>query len=410
MENDDVDSLQKIVSNPEFDINSQFYNVTLIEYSAFLSSINCFKFLLNNHANVRNEISKFAIAGGNAEIIHICEQRSCMFDETLEIAAAFNHQELINWLLETKNQKITEEVIESCFLYSNFSFLTQIISDKKIELNDLLIYSAEFSQFTLFKWISVLPGIDIDHKNSKGYTSLHFGCINDDFQLVEFIFNCPLSKLVNVNSKILHEDISPLHIVCQNNNIEIAKLLLSHPNIDVNSQTFYTNRMTPLHFACKYGNYEIVELLLKNKSIQINSLTYNHTTPFYYACKNGFINIVKLLIQHKVDTSVVNIKNSVTPILIAGIHNHFDIVRLFVSPKNANDSTKIGENLLLLSSKSGDVEMTKLLLSYKVNIFSKNQKGLNALHYSCKGNDSIEMVSFLINKGCNYEDETRNIS
>ena len=168
--------------------------------------------------------------------------------------------------------------------------------------------------------------------------------------------------------------------------------------------------MTPLHFACKYGNYEIVELLLKNKSIQINSLTYNHTTPFYYACKNGFINIVKLLIQHKVDTSVVNIKNSVTPILIAGIHNHFDIVRLFISPKNANDSTKIGENLLLLSSKSGDVEMTKLLLSYKANIFSKNQKGLNALHYSCKGNDSIEMVSFLINKGCNYKDETRNIS
>lgn len=411
LENEDVDSLQIYISKPEFDINSRFYDVSLIEYSAFLSSIKCFKFLLNNHIQIdRNKIGAFAIAGANSEIIHICEQKGATFDNTLKIAVAFHHHELFNWLIETKNQfKITEEVVQNCFLYSNFTILKQLINEQRIPLNDILLLSAESSQLSLFELITNLPGIDIDHKNSKGQTSLHFGCLNDDSKLVNFILNCKLSSFVDVNSKIIHEDVSPLHITCQNGNIESTKLLLSHPKIDVNSETFYTNRMTPLHFACKFGNYEIVSLLVKNESIRINSLTYNHQTPFYYACKKGHLNIVKLLIECKADTNTINTKDSTTPILIACIHEHFDIVKFIISSKNVNDETKLGENLLLLASKSGNVEMIKFLLSnYKVDIHSRNKKGLNALHYACKGKDCPEIIAFLISVGCDYKEETRN--
>lgn len=78
----------------------------------------------------------------------------------------------------------------------------------------------------------------------------------------------------------------PLIIAIDFGYLEIAKLILSVPSIDVNQHiniyeengagVFYTyyrcDRMTPLRKACQNGHADIVKLLLKNKTLCINKV------------------------------------------------------------------------------------------------------------------------------------------
>ena len=51
--------------------------------SAFLGSIKCFKYLMMNGDEINEDTCRFAVAGGNNEIIHLCEQKGLQFDNCL---------------------------------------------------------------------------------------------------------------------------------------------------------------------------------------------------------------------------------------------------------------------------------------------------------------------------------------
>jgi hypothetical protein len=60
-----------------------------------------------------------------------------------------------------------------------------------------------------------------------------------------------------------------LYLACENNHLDVVKLLVKHPNIDVNKST--SNGTTPLFVASKFGFIDIVRELLKHNKININS-------------------------------------------------------------------------------------------------------------------------------------------
>lgn len=67
-----------------------------------------------------------------------------------------------------------------------------------------------------------------------------------------------------------------LYFAINNNSVEMVKLLLSNPDIDVNMkneydifETLYIYR-TPLHYAVRNGNTDIINLLLANKKIKVD--------------------------------------------------------------------------------------------------------------------------------------------
>ena len=59
---------------------------TLIEYAAFYGSVKIFKYLLLMKIEKNRYLALFAVAGGNNEIIHICEQNKCDFRNAIKIA------------------------------------------------------------------------------------------------------------------------------------------------------------------------------------------------------------------------------------------------------------------------------------------------------------------------------------
>ncbi|OHS94516.1 hypothetical protein TRFO_39332 [Tritrichomonas foetus] len=297
IKNDDIDTLQSLTSNSSLSLNHNFlksqnaffqsFILSLIEVAAYFSSIKCFKFLLSNHVDLRDSLFFFAIAGGNPEIIHLCEQHLSFFDYnlSLEIAIIFHHYELISWLIESKNTQFTLENALLCLKYSTFSTVSNhYVNSSLFNIDEFLLLAINSSLTDLAKWILSLDSIDVNYQSQKFSNPLLSACLTNNVAIVECLLTF---ESIDVNTKIKVHDQSPLHIACKNNYIEIARLLLNHPKIIRNTRDFGKNRKTPLHMAAESGNLEIVKLLLEYDDVEIDASTYD--VIFDFISRNSFI-------------------------------------------------------------------------------------------------------------------------
>ena len=104
----------------------------------------------------------------------------------------------------------------------------------------------------------------------------------------------------------------------------IVKMLLDHPNIEVNKAVGHG--ITALIMACQMNDYYLVELLLKCKGIDVNKAHESGKTPLFVACEFGALKIVIVLLGVKgilfekavtSDTDTVGPDEGKTPLNIA---------------------------------------------------------------------------------------------
>ena len=55
-------------------------DISYADYCAYFGSVECFKYLCLNKAELK-DTARFAIAGGNINILHLCEEHSSQFDD-----------------------------------------------------------------------------------------------------------------------------------------------------------------------------------------------------------------------------------------------------------------------------------------------------------------------------------------
>lgn len=166
IEKDDVDTMQKILTESQFDINKKIdekiikndfslplkFNVTYIKYAASKGSVKCFKYLLINEANVDIEnTALFAVSGGNPEIIHLCEQKNCSFEGTIKISIKNHLHEITQWLIDNNKDKscigdefFVKSPLKYCVRYCNFISLKYVISFTK-DLSKILLSSSKYN-------------------------------------------------------------------------------------------------------------------------------------------------------------------------------------------------------------------------------------------------------------------------
>ena len=72
-------------------------NAFLFDYVAFFGSLKCFKLLLLNGSYLKNS-GKFAVAGGNIEIIKLFEQNYSSFGEACESAIQFHLNNILRYI------------------------------------------------------------------------------------------------------------------------------------------------------------------------------------------------------------------------------------------------------------------------------------------------------------------------
>jgi ankyrin repeat protein len=101
------------------------------------------------------------------------------------------------------------------------------------------VYPSVLHRFTLLKCNS-----SVNLCGTNGFTPLHVACDNGDIDIVNILLKCNSSvNLCDTNGY------TPLHVACIHDNIDIVNILLKC-NSSVNLCD--TNGYTPLHVACNY--------------------------------------------------------------------------------------------------------------------------------------------------------------
>lgn len=224
IENDDADKLQTLLVQLNIDANQKIdeiiknvfslprkYNLTFIKYAAFKGSIKCFKYLLINNAKIdQDDIALFAVAGGNNEIIRLCDQKGCNFSGTIKISIKNHYYSITEWLIENNkdtdcigNEFYVKDPLKYCIKYCNFISLKYVISHSNNVLK-LLTSSAKFNNEMLTQLaINVIKKynfkcISLFEDEYCPISALHISCIRENIKTVKMILN---SKLIDVNTK-----------------------------------------------------------------------------------------------------------------------------------------------------------------------------------------------------------------
>jgi len=131
-----------------------------------------------------------------------------------------------------------------------------------------------------------------------------FHCaIQDDdiFEVSSHLENHP--HLVNQEG---NKKYTALHHACRSGKYEIAKLLLSKPNIDVNSRTI--KGCTPFSIACEEGDRDILKMLLDDPRVDTTLVDYRNRAPIWNASRSRNVEVVEMLIVHGISREHVDLK------------------------------------------------------------------------------------------------------
>ncbi|XP_055848446.1 serine/threonine-protein phosphatase 6 regulatory ankyrin repeat subunit A-like [Episyrphus balteatus] len=209
--------------------------------------------------------------------------------------------------------------------------------------------------------------VDIEASDEFGRTPLHFTVLHKYSKNNK---NIPNNNGENTLDQIL--EYQPFI----NKTKEMAKILLSM-GANVNAPT-YNNNLTPLHIACEEGFASIIEILLEYKS-DVNCISSNGT-PLHFAAKNDNEFIIEMLLANKANIDFRN-NNGDTALHIAAKYDNTNVLKTLLKNGAYVDSknTKLVTPLhVALENKK--IETFSILLDHGSSIDAKDIDGNTVLH------------------------------
>ena len=126
-------------------------------------------------------------------------------------------------------------------------------------------------------------------------TPLQYACAANDISLLKYLLevtNCdPDSRNKNGNTV--------LHICCEKNFVDIARICIEHCSISVRNEL----GDTPIHVACKHGNHELALILMKELHLKkINDFCNRNGDSVLHiaASKPNAVTILKYLVENQI--------------------------------------------------------------------------------------------------------------
>ncbi|XP_053595299.1 alpha-latrotoxin-Lg1a-like, partial [Microplitis demolitor] len=227
--------------------------------------------------------------------------------------------------------------------------------------------------------IDSLDTISNEDNQNLFYYPLHIAIAKEKYQIVKCLleYGDKPDKLYLDNN----EEYSALHLACEENNIEIVKLLVDK-GADVNIKN--SRGMMPIARAKFYHGKDIFNYLINDKNFKLD--LNNFVSLLYDAISDEDVDKVKLILQH-LDANLY-------------LKHKIDINTL----RNSE-----GISIVYINSIIGDDgidEIMNLFVEYGVDVNAKNKSGRTLLHVAFRYRKAASIVALLkngadINATCN---------
>ena len=188
----------------------------------------------------------------------------------------------------------------------------------------------------------LLRGRDINSKDSKGYTPLHYASTG---------------------------------------HVGVVQRLLNHKDIKVNANSRSGRYRTPIHISSFHGQLEISKMLI-NRGAKVKAEDLDDNTPLHYAAKGGdHVQVATLLLQNGAN---IHAENDIdcTALHRAALWNRRAIAELLIingARINASDCNNNRMTPLHLTAIDGSYEVATLLINKGADKYAKDRKGRTPL-------------------------------
>ena len=153
---------------------------------------------------------------------------------------------------------------------------------------------------------------------------------------------------------------------------EVQALLRDHPGLDINWQG---DDNTALHLASYCGFIEIVKVLLAHPAIDVNSRNLYGSTPFLEGCYSGKLPVVRVLLKDPRVDVTLSADNGGTPLWYLSSCGHFDALEWLIASgrdlgdvKNKKGNDRGNEYTSLeIARKIQSMEVVSLLERFVAN-------------------------------------------
>ena len=141
IKNDDVTEFTNIIALKNIDVyRTNIYILdlifTVIDFSAYCGSINIFKYLMLNKSEITSRTIKYAVVGGNEEIIEFLVSNNYSFDHREKDAISYHNNNIVKWLFE--HYECGDDVnLVFCLDCFNMEILFFMHFEKGVDLNQI---------------------------------------------------------------------------------------------------------------------------------------------------------------------------------------------------------------------------------------------------------------------------------
>ncbi|KAL8824082.1 MAG: hypothetical protein Q9191_005313 [Dirinaria sp. TL-2023a] len=215
----------------------------------------------------------------------------------------------------------------------------------------------------------------------RGNSSLHRAIAFNQVDVARLLLNHP-----NIDVNLVdpaHRDRTPLMLAASLRRAQIVPILVHKPSLDVNFQSG-ESRSTALHLAAVTGDGQVVRLILGHPDVDVNKRNY-WCTPLTEAARDGHVAAVEALLDHGADTELQEgfDKASGTPLNRAIDHGYTKVVRLLL--ERGADPTVLdiyNRTTVHSAAVNGQDDVLRVLFgnSTGVDINAQGTNGRTAMH------------------------------
>lgn len=325
----------------------------------------------------------------------------------LSLAVSFHHPEVLKLILSRGTPDVYAAWRkELCMAGSreNVDVATYLINEGKAAIGSFNVYAQDNIPVLVYvsaqtKRLAPLMTehpMDINAKDSAGWTALHYAAAYSEIRLGESVKTL-LDKGASINAQN-SEGNTPLHLAAANRHAWSDLEQLLYKKYKANFNLINHAGQTALDIAVNAKNPHNVRLLVKAGGPE-SKIYENGKTLLEIAAINGWVEVIDAMLYWHRNVTNINAKNTngQTALHLAAANNHPRVMRLLLkNGANMDEKDNNGLTALHLAASEGHKLAAGFLLREgKVKIDAQDNNGWTPLQLAVSKND-LEMTEFLI--------------